>query len=270
MNPYLQNSLQPQLQEIGRQYDITGTQQMSNATRAGAFGGTREALMASENQRNKNTAMNQAIGTGYNNAFQAAQQAQQFGANLGLQGQQAALQGYGQAGQAGSTLGQLGASQLGAQQGIINTQTTAGNAQQSQEQNKINQAIQNYAQQQQMPLQSLSNLSGLLHGLPLQNTTTQRLAVWYKDNPQGFGSSTPVNTNNYFNAVISWSTNGALMTFNFYLNGVVANTTTVTQSGYNADASTITLGQNANGALSAPSENSSCAFSSLKSVPSSP
>jgi hypothetical protein len=98
----------------------------------------------------------------------------------------------------------------------------------------------------------------------VQNQTTQRLAVWYKDNPQGFGSSTPVNTNNYFNAVISWSTNGASMTFNFYLNGVVANTTTVTQSGYNADASTITLGQNANGALSAPSENSSCAFSSVK------
>ena len=98
----------------------------------------------------------------------------------------------------------------------------------------------------------------------VQNQTTQRLAVWYKDNPNTFGSPTLVNTNNYFNVVVSWSTSGSLMIFNFYLNGVLANTTTVTQSGYNADASTITLGQNANGALSAPSENSSCAFSSVK------
>lgn len=173
MNPYIQASLTPQLEEMRRQYGITGTQQAGQATAAGAFGGSRDALMASENKRNMNMAMNQAIGSGYDKAFQAAQQAQQFGANLGLQGQQAALQGYGQAGQAGSTLGQLGTAQLGAQQGIINTQNTAGNAQQTQEQNKINQAIQNYAQQQQMPLQSLSNLSGLLHGLPLQNTTTQ-------------------------------------------------------------------------------------------------
>ena len=98
----------------------------------------------------------------------------------------------------------------------------------------------------------------------VQNQLTQTLAVWYKDNPQAFGSSTPVNTNNYFNVVVSWSTSGASMTFNFYLNSVIANTTTVTQSGYSANASTITLGQNAMGALSGPNEQSSCAFSSIK------
>ena len=54
------------------------------------------------------------------------------------------------------------------------------------------------------------------------------------------------------------------MTFNFYLNGVLVNTTTVTQSGYSANASTITLGQNAAGAFGSPNENSSCAFSYIK------
>ena len=173
MNPYLQASLQPQLDEIGRQYGITGTQEQSQATGAGAFGGSREALMASENQRNKNTAMNQAIGTGYNNAFNAAQQAQQFGANLGLQGQQAALQGYGQANNAAGTLGQLGTQQLNAQQGILGLQNQYGGQQQAAQQNMINQAIQNYATAQQYPMMQLGNMSNLLHGLPMQSSTTQ-------------------------------------------------------------------------------------------------
>lgn len=173
MNPYLQNALQPQLQEIGRQFDISGTQQQGQATRAGAFGGTREALMAAENQRNKNMAMNQAIGQGYNTAFNQAQQAQQFGANLGLQGGQAALQGYGQVGQAAGTLGQLGTQQLAAQQGILGTQNQFGGQQQAQEQAKINQAIQNYATEQQFPMLQLGNISSLLRGLPMQSTTTQ-------------------------------------------------------------------------------------------------
>lgn len=173
MNPYLQASLQPQLEEARRQYGITGTQQQGQATAAGAFGGSREALMASENLRNMNTGMNQMIGQGYNTAFNNAQQQMQFGANLGLQGQQAALQGYGQAGQAAGALGQLGAQQLAAQQGILGTQSQMGAQQQAAEQAKINQAIQNYATQQQYPMMQLGNISSLLHGLPLQSTTTQ-------------------------------------------------------------------------------------------------
>ena len=98
----------------------------------------------------------------------------------------------------------------------------------------------------------------------VKNNNAQSLAVWYKSNPSAFGPATLVNTNNYFNAVISWSTSGASMTFNFYLNGTNTNTSTVTQSGYSTNASTITIGQNCAAALTNPSENSSCAFSSLK------
>jgi len=166
MNPYLQASLNPQLAEIQRQYDITGTQQMGNATKSGAFGGSREALMASENQRNKNMAMNQAIGQGYNNAFQQAQQAQQFGANLGLQG-------LGQGASAANQLAGIGGQQLAAQQGIAQSQMQAGTAEQQQQQNMINQAIQNYATAQQYPQQQLSFMNAMLRGLPTQSTTTQ-------------------------------------------------------------------------------------------------
>jgi hypothetical protein len=166
MNPYLNAALQPQLQEIGRQYDIAGTQQMGNATRSGAFGGNREALMAAENQRNKNIAMNQAIGTGYNNAFQQAQQAQQFGANLGLQGIQAGLGGAGQ-------LGNQGAAELSARQSILGTQAQQGAQQQNQQQNIINQAVQNYATAQQYPYLQLGMLNSMLRGLPMQQSSTQ-------------------------------------------------------------------------------------------------
>jgi hypothetical protein len=95
MNPYLESSLAPQIDAMRRQYGITGTEQQSRATGAGAFGGTREALMAAENQRAMNSAIDNTIAQGYNTAFQNAQQQQQFGANLGLQGQQAAIQGAG-------------------------------------------------------------------------------------------------------------------------------------------------------------------------------
>jgi len=173
MSPYIQNALQPQLQEMQRQYDITGLQERGKAVGAGAFGGTRQALMQAENQRNKNMAMNQAIGSGYQNAFQAAQQAQQYGANLGLQGYGTALQGTGQLTQAGTALANIGGQQLQGQQGILNLQNQMGSQMQTQEQNKINQAIQNYAMQQQYPMQQLSAMSGLLRGLPLQSATTQ-------------------------------------------------------------------------------------------------
>jgi hypothetical protein len=98
----------------------------------------------------------------------------------------------------------------------------------------------------------------------VKNATAESLGVWYKSNPSAFGPATLVNTNSYFNAVLTWSTSGGNMTFNFYLNGSNTNTSTVAQSGYSTNATTITLGQNCDGALTNPHENSSCAFSSFK------
>ena len=176
MNPYLKRALNPALEESRRQYGMNQANQQGNATRAGAFGGSREALMASENNRNMNMGMNQMIGTGYQNAYDAAQKNMQYGAGLGLQGQQAALQGYGQGIQAAGALGQLGSSQLAGQQNIINMQNQFGSAQQQAEQAKINQSIQDYATKQQYPMMQLANMSNLLHGLPMQSATTQTYA----------------------------------------------------------------------------------------------
>jgi hypothetical protein len=124
MNPYLQSSLQPQLAEMQRQYGISGTQQQSNATKAGAFGGSREALMASENQRNKNIAMNQTIGQGYNTAYDVANRNMQAGASLGMQGAQSGLAGLQGANQSYATgLQGVNTALAGTAQGMQGAQT---------------------------------------------------------------------------------------------------------------------------------------------------
>lgn len=170
MNPYLQNSLQPQLAEIQRQYGITGTQQAGQATQSGAFGGGRDAIMAAENDRNKNTAMNTAIGQGYNTAFNNAQSQMNTGAQLGLQGAQAGIQGAGQ-------LGQLGTQQLAAQQGVLNTQNQMGTQEQQNQQNVINQALQNYGNQQNYSTTQAGNIMNLLRATPTSQTQTQYQAA---------------------------------------------------------------------------------------------
>ena len=72
MNPYLQASLNPQLDEARRQSEITNQQNNAAMTKAGAFGGGRQAIMTSENQRNLGTNLANITGTGYNTAYDKA------------------------------------------------------------------------------------------------------------------------------------------------------------------------------------------------------
>jgi hypothetical protein len=123
MNPYLQQSLAPQLQLLNQQFGIQQAEQQGRATQAGAFGGSREALQGGLINQNQALAQQQMIGQGYNEAFKNAQQAQQYGAGLGLQG-------YGQGIQAAGQLGGLGTAQLGAETNILGTQGQFGQQQQ--------------------------------------------------------------------------------------------------------------------------------------------
>jgi len=117
-------------------------------------------------------AQNSIIGQGYNNAFNQAQQAQQFGANLGLQGQQAQAGALASQMGGASQLAGLGGQQLQAQQGIANLQNQLGGQQQANQQNVINQAVQNYATAQQYPYMQLGQLNAMLRGLPMQQSST--------------------------------------------------------------------------------------------------
>ena len=167
MNPYLQMSLAPQLAEANRAYDIGATKQQSAATQAGAFGGSREALMAAENERNRNTGLNQIVGQGYNTAFNNAQQ--QYNQNLQNQ-----LAGFGLMNQASSNLGQLGQNQYGQEMGINQLQAGYGAQQQAQMQKGLDTSYQDFINQQNYPYKQLGFMSDMIRGLPLgQQSTTQ-------------------------------------------------------------------------------------------------
>jgi hypothetical protein len=79
MNPYLQMSLQPQIEEARRQSQITQMQNAARMAKAGSFGGGRQAIMDAETQRNLGTKLAEITGQGYNTAFSNAQQ--QFNAD---------------------------------------------------------------------------------------------------------------------------------------------------------------------------------------------
>jgi len=96
------------------------------------------------------------------------------GAQVGLQGVSGAQAGYGLADRAAGTLGNLGQQQLAAQTGILGLQNQIGGQQQQQEQQYINQAIQNFAQAQENPMQRYNQLNALVRGYALPGTTTNQ------------------------------------------------------------------------------------------------
>ena len=166
MSPYIQGALQPQMQEAARQSAIQGQQNAAQAVGAGAFGGSRFGVQEAERQRNLATLQNQIYGQGMQNAFQNAQQAQQFGATLGLQG-------LGQGLQAASTLGQLGQTEFGQRQQAMQEQQKAGALQQQLEQQRLGQNYQDFLAQRQYPYQQLAFMSDMLRGLPLSQQAQQ-------------------------------------------------------------------------------------------------
>jgi len=74
MNPYLQASLNPQLDEARRQAQITRMGDAARLAKAGAYGGSRQAIMESELNRNLMTKQADITGQGYNTAYDKAMQ----------------------------------------------------------------------------------------------------------------------------------------------------------------------------------------------------
>ena len=220
MSPYQEAVTNVQLEGLQRQADIARTQRGAQAARAGAFGGSRQAIENAEANRALASQMDAARAQGLQQAYQQAQanigqraqlglqglqgaqqglgtalqggqlglsgigtalqglQGGMQGSQIGIQGAQAGLQGvtgaqagYGLANQAASNLANIGTQQLGAQTGILGLQNQIGGQQQAQEQQYINQAIQNYGQAQEAPMQALNQYNALLRGYALPGTT---------------------------------------------------------------------------------------------------
>jgi hypothetical protein len=158
MNPYLSASLNPQLDEMRRQADITRTNDAGRMTRAGAYGGSRQGVLEAAGNEAMARQQNQAIGTGYQTAYDKAMQ--QFNTEqdrrLGAEKSTEASRQY----SADYGLKSLGeAASLGAVQRGIATEG-------------INADRQQFEEQRDYPLKMVQYQKDLLQGLPITSAAT--------------------------------------------------------------------------------------------------
>ena len=146
MNPYLQSALNPQIEEARRQAQITRLGDANRLTQAGAYGGSRQAIMESELNRSLGQNLANITGQGYQTAYDkamqqfnteqgAAQQAQNLTNQYGLQ----ALQNQ---------------ANLGAQERAIQAEGIAAD-------------IAQFEEERDFPYKQTQYQQSLLQGLPL-------------------------------------------------------------------------------------------------------
>jgi hypothetical protein len=140
MNPYIQSALQPQLNEMRRQADISQQGLSGKFAQAGSLGGARDAIARSEGIRNLLNQQSGVIGSAYQNAYDKA-------------------------------MGQYNTSR---QQDIadVNAMLTAGNTQRGIEQEGITANKAAFEAEREDPYQKLNFEKSLLGGLPLSTKTT--------------------------------------------------------------------------------------------------
>lgn len=171
MNPYIESALKPQLDEARRQSQITQQQNAAKMTQAGAFGGSRQAILDAETQRNLANTQAGITGTGYSTAYDKAMaqfnadqqrkmQEAQYGAGFGLQGLQTGLTGA-------QTQGQLGYQQNQAGLANLAAQLEAGAAERGIESEGIAADKAQFEEARANPYKMVQFQQSLLQGLPL-------------------------------------------------------------------------------------------------------
>jgi len=188
MSPYMQNVVEEQKRQAIADYSRQIPGMQAAATRAGARGGTREALLQSEARRNLGEQLGTIQATGLQNAYQQAvqqaaqdaqlraqygfsgaqlgEQSRQFGAGLGMQGLQQQLSAAGQ-------LGQLGQQQYQQASGILGAQMGAGAQQQALKQRMLETDYQRFIDEMTYPYKQLEFMSNLIRGIPSTDSTTR-------------------------------------------------------------------------------------------------
>lgn len=146
MNPYLTQALDPQIAEARRQAEITRMNDAGRLTKAGAFGGSRQAIMESEGNRNLGSNLANITGQGYKTAYDAA--VAQFNAEQGRQqSAQNDINAYGMS--------------------ALNKQAEAGAAQRAIEAEGIAADKAQFEEQREYPYKQVQYQQSLLQGLPL-------------------------------------------------------------------------------------------------------
>ena len=148
MNPYIQQALQPQLDELRRQTNLARIEQAGRLSRAGAYGGGRQTVMESELDRAYLDKAAQVTGKGYMDAY--TQAAQQFNAEQARQ-------------QSAQELANL----FGLQ--VLQRQSDFGATQRGIEGEGITADIKQFEQELAFPYKQNTYLASLLQNLPLKS-----------------------------------------------------------------------------------------------------
>ena len=173
MNPFLESALRPQMAEMQRAADIARLQDAGRLTKAGAYGGSRQAIMESEGRRNLLDKQSEALGQGYATAYDKAMaqfnadqnrraQEAQFGATFGLQGLQTGLQGA-------QTQGNLGNLESQADLANVRGMLEAGGVQRNIESEGIAADKAQFEEARLNPYKMLQFQQSLLSGMPLSS-----------------------------------------------------------------------------------------------------
>jgi hypothetical protein len=150
MNPYLQAALDPQIAEARRQAEIDRINAAGRLTRAGAYGGSRQAVMESEGMRNLASNLANITGTGYMTAYDRAMQ--QFNTEEDRRrGAVGEAQNYGL--------------------GVLKSQADFGALQRDIEQKGIEADIKQFEEEREFPYKSVQYMQSLLQGLPLATSS---------------------------------------------------------------------------------------------------
>lgn len=117
MSPYVSNVIEQQKESAIRDAQKAQLSQNLGSVRTGTYGGARQLLATTERERALGSQIANIEASGLQKAYEQAQQAQQFGSTLGLQGLQAGLQGL-QTGISGQQAGIAGLGQAGQLYGL--------------------------------------------------------------------------------------------------------------------------------------------------------
>jgi len=217
MSPYQQAVTDIEKREAARASNILGQRQQAQAVQAGAFGGSRQAIVEAERQRNlaqqmgdiqtrggqaafdramqqlnvENQAMLEALRLGetsrqfgYGQGMTAAESAARYGTEAERLGEQSrqfganlGLQGIQQQLAAAQQLGALGATQFGQQEAAMRAQAEAGALQQQRQQQILDTQYQDFLNQQADQYRKISFMSDVLRGGPLVQATDQRFTA---------------------------------------------------------------------------------------------
>ena len=183
MNPYLQNILNPQLEEAKRQSQIMQLQNDANMTKAGAYGGGRQAILNAENQRNLGTNLASITGKGYDTAYTQAlgqynadqnrlldalkskEQSGQFGAQQGLNYLK-------EAADLAQSQGQFGNQQADKDLAVNLRQADLGSIQRDIDQQGLTSDYNMFKEQRDYPKNQIEFLNSIMKTYPMKTTNT--------------------------------------------------------------------------------------------------